>query len=69
MSRKEYLQMTLGELKRLDTMVEEVLRTSTEEFRNVELRLEECQVRDIAEEVRHTLDMKYKSRGVEWSLG
>lgn len=68
-SRKEYLQMTLGELKRLDTMVEEVLRTSTEEFRNVELRLEECQVRDIAEEVRHTLDMKYKSRGVEWSLG
>ena len=67
-SRTDYLQMTLGELKRLDTMVEEVLRTSTEEFRNVELRREECRVADIAEEVRHTLDMKYKARGAEWSL-
>ena len=67
-SRTDYLQMTLGELKRLDTMVEEVLRTSTEEFRNVELRREECRVADIAEEVRHTLDMKYNDRGVEWSL-
>ena len=66
--RNEYLAMTLAELKRLDRMVEEVLRTSTEEAEMVELRLEECQLGTIIDEVVTTLDMKYSSRKVEWSI-
>ena len=66
--RDDYLDMTLDELRRLNTMVDEILRSSTEKFTSAELRLEECDVQSVVERVRSSLDMRYRGRGVEWRL-
>lgn len=67
-SRNDYLDMTLGELRRLNTMVEEILRNATEEFATAELRLEECQLRAMVESICETLTRRYAPRNIEWSV-
>lgn len=67
-SRNEYLDMSLGELQRLNDMVEEILRNATEEFATAELRLEECQLRGMVTSLRDALDMRYTSRSVVWNI-
>ena len=67
-TRNEYLDISLGELKRLSSMVEEILRTSTEEFTTAELCLEECDIAEIVEHIRQSLDLKYASRSVVWDI-
>lgn len=67
-ARNEYLDMSMGELRRLNSMVEEILRSATEEFATTELRLEECTVDEIVAEIRSTLDVTYTSRDVEWCV-
>lgn len=67
-TRNDYLDMTLGELRRLNNMVEEILRGATEEFANTKLRLEKCDVRGIVEEVRSSLDMRYRKLNVTWQI-
>lgn len=66
--RNEYLDMSLTSLKRLRDMVEEILRTSTEEFERRELNLEKCNIRDITNEVCNTLALKFKERKIEWQI-
>lgn len=66
--RDEYLTMTLTQLKRLNTMVEEILRSSTERYSTEELRIEECDIGEIVEEVRCSMELKYANRSVEWSV-
>ena len=66
--RDDYLDMAHGELQRLGTMVDEILRSSTEKFATAELRLEECSVAEMVERVVKSLDMRYASRSVEWSI-
>ncbi|MBQ4499699.1 MAG: HAMP domain-containing histidine kinase [Alistipes sp.] len=66
--RNEYLNMTLTQLKRLNTMVEEILRSSTERYSAEELRIEECDIGEIVEEVRRSMELKYAGRSVEWSV-
>ena len=66
--RDDYLDMAHGELQRLGAMVDEILRSSTEKFATAELRLEECSVADMVERVVKSLDMRYASRKVEWSI-
>ena len=66
--RNEYLDMTLGEIKRLETLVEEILRSSTEEFEYATLHLEECRLADVVGEVSATLDLKYSGRNVSWRV-
>ena len=66
--RNDYLDMTLDELRRLNSMVDEILRSSTERFTSAELRLEECDVQSVVERVKLSLDMRYKERGVEWHV-
>lgn len=67
-SRNDYLDMSLGELKRLSTMVEEILRNSTEEFSTAELRLEECNIGEMVGRIRSSLDLKYPARQVDWRV-
>ena len=66
--RSDYLDMAHGELQRLGAMVDEILRSSTEKFATAELRLEECNVAKMVERVVKSLDMRYASRNVEWSV-
>ena len=66
--RSDYLNMAHGELQRLGTMVDEILRSSTEKFATAELRFEECDVAKMVERVVKSLDMRYASRNVEWSV-
>lgn len=66
--RNEYLDMSLTSLKRLRDMVEEILRTSTEEFERRELNLEKCNILDITNEVCNTLALKFKERKIEWQI-
>ena len=49
-------------------MVEEILRTSTEEFANAELRIEECDIATIIEHIRLSFDLKYTSRSIQWDI-
>ena len=46
-TRNEYLDMSLSALSRLGDMVEEILRTSTEEFEKQDLKIELCNSEDI----------------------
>ena len=66
--RNEYVGISLGELKRLNVMVEEILRSSTEEYATAELRLEECDVASIVHQVCSSLQLRYAARGVEWRV-
>ncbi len=66
--RVEYLRMVEGELKHLGDMIEEILRSSTEEYSQASLRFEECGVREVVEEVVASLTLKYASRSVEWHV-
>ena len=66
--RSDYLDMAHGELQRLGAMVDEILRSSTEKFATAELRFEECDVAKMVERVAKSLDMRYASRNVEWSV-
>lgn len=66
--RNDYLDMAHGELQRLGAMVEEILRSSTEKFATAELRLEECSVSEMVVRVVRSLDVRYASRNVEWSI-
>ena len=66
--RSDYLDMAHGELQRLGAMVDEILRSSTEKFATAELRFEECDVTKMVERVVKSLDMRYASRNVEWSV-
>lgn len=67
-TRNEYLDISLGELKRLSAMVEEILRTSTEEFATAELRIEECDITTIIEHIRLSFDLKYTSHSIQWDI-
>lgn len=67
-TRNEYLDMSLSALSRLGNMVEEILRTSTEEFEKQDLKIERCNAEDIVAEVRSTFDLKYQEREVEWRI-
>lgn len=67
-TRNEYLDISLGELKRLSGMVEEILRTSTEEFATAELRIEECDITTIIEHIRLSFDLKYTSHSIQWDI-
>ncbi|MBQ5736618.1 MAG: HAMP domain-containing histidine kinase [Alistipes sp.] len=67
-TRNEYLDMSLSALSRLGDMVEEILRTSTEEFEKQDLNIERCNAEDIVAEVRSTFDLKYQEREVEWRI-
>ena len=66
--RSDYLDMAHGELQRLGAMVDEILRSSTEKFATAEPRFEECDVAKMVERVVKSLDMRYASRNVEWSV-
>ena len=66
--RSEYLDMAHGELQRLGAMVDEILRSSTERFATAELRLEECDVAEMVRRVVRSLDIRYASRNVEWTI-
>ena len=66
--RSDYLEMAHGELQRLGTMVDEILRSSTEKFATAEFRLEECDVAKMVKRVVKLLDIRYASRNVEWSV-
>ena len=67
-TRNEYLDMSLSALSRLGDMVEEILRTSTEEFEKQDLKIERCNAEDIVAEVRSTFDLKYQEREVVWRI-
>ena len=60
--RNDYLGMIISELRHLGTMIEEILRSSTEEYSRASLRLEECTLLDIVEECRASLSLKYNAR-------
>lgn len=66
--RDEYLRMTYTELQRLDNIVEEILRTATENSDKAELRLEECDIEALANNIIASLNMKYTSRDVKWNV-
>lgn len=66
--RSEYINISLNELRRLSGMVEEILRTSTEEFTTAELRIEECDVRSIVSDVRSSLNLRYSTREITWNI-
>jgi signal transduction histidine kinase len=66
--RNDYLGMITSELRHLGTMIEEILRSSTEEYSRASLRLEECSLLDIVEECRTSLSLKYSARDVAWSI-
>lgn len=67
-TRNDYLDMTMGELRRLDTMVEEILRNATEEFATAELRTEECPLKGMVASICETLSRRYTSRNVAWHI-
>jgi signal transduction histidine kinase len=67
-TRNEYLDMSLSALSRLGDMVEEILRTSTEEFEKQDLKIDRCNAEDIVAEVLTTFDLKYQEREVEWRI-
>lgn len=62
----DYLTLARSEIKHLDSMVEHILRTSTERYRSEPLRTEELQLCTIVEEVITTMNLKYASRNVDW---
>ncbi len=64
--RDDYLHMTRDELERLNNLVEEILRTATEESRHSKLRLEECSIADIVNQVIASYAMKYSTRKITW---
>ena len=66
--RDDYLRMTYTELQRLDNIVEEILRTATENSDKAELRLEECDIEALANNIIASLNMKYTSRDVIWNV-
>ncbi|MBO5856003.1 MAG: HAMP domain-containing histidine kinase [Alistipes sp.] len=66
--RNDYLDMSISSLRRLGDMVEEILRTSTEEFEKQKLNIERCNVEEIVTEVCTAIDLKYKEREVEWRI-
>lgn len=66
--RGEYLQMIIAELRHLGDMIEEILRSSTEEYSNSSLRYEECVVGDVVNEVVTSLTLKYASRSIAWHI-
>lgn len=66
--RNDYLGMITSELRHLGTMIEEILRSSTEEYNRSSLRLEECALGDIVEECRASLSLKYNAREVVWNV-
>ena len=66
--RNEYLDLSLQSLKRLGDMVEEILRSSTEEFEQRKLNYTQCDVGEIVEEVCATFDLKYQAREVRWNI-
>ena len=66
--RKEYLEIITSELRRLSTMIEEILRSSTEEYDSSSLRLEECALTDIVKECQTSLSLKYNTRDIAWSV-
>jgi signal transduction histidine kinase len=49
-------------------MVEEILRSSTEEFEQRKLNYTQCDVGEIVDEVRATFDLKYQAREVRWNI-
>ena len=66
--RNEYINISLGELRRLGGMVEEILRTSTEEFTTAELHIEECDILSIVSDVRSSLNLRYSTREITWKI-
>ena len=66
--RNEYLDLSLQSLKRLGDMVEEILRSSTEEFEQRRLNYTQCDVAAIVKEVCATFDLKYQAREVRWNI-
>ena len=66
--RNEYLGMVTSELHHLSTMIEEILRSSTEEYDSSSLRLEECALNEIVGECRASLSLKYNTREVAWNI-
>lgn len=64
--RDEYLGMTLKELKWLNNMVDEILRSSTDV--GLALNLERCNLRSIVEDVRTTLSLKFQDAEIEWVI-
>lgn len=66
--RNEYLDLSLQSLKRLGDMVEEILRSSTEEFEQRRLNYTQCDILEIVEEVRATFDLKYQAREARWNI-
>ncbi|MBR4871229.1 MAG: HAMP domain-containing histidine kinase [Alistipes sp.] len=66
--RNEYLDLSLQSLKRLEDMVEEILRSSTEEFEQRKLNYTQCDVGEIVEEICATIDLKYQAREVRWNI-
>lgn len=66
--RDDYLRMTNSELQRLDNIVEEILRTATEDSNRAELRLEECDIESIVRHIIASLNMKYSSLNVTWNV-
>lgn len=67
-TRNDYLDISLGELRRLSDMVEEILRNATEEFATAELRNEECQLKEMICSICDTYTLRYASRNVVWNI-
>lgn len=66
--RNEYLDLSLQTLKHLGDLVDEILRSSTDEFEQRRLNYTKCDVGEIVEEVRASLDLKYQAREVRWNI-
>lgn len=66
--RDEYLDMTLNELKRLSNMVDEILHSSIEAIDAKCLTFEECNIREIFDEVCATQRLKYRDRDIVWQI-
>lgn len=66
--RNEYLDLSLQSLKHLGDLVDEILRSSTDEFEQRRLNYTKCDVGEIVEEVRASLDLKYQEREVRWNI-
>lgn len=66
--RGEYLRMTIAELEHLNSMIEEILRSSTEEYSRASMRMEECEVSEVVAEVVASIRLKYASRDVVWNV-
>ena len=66
--RNEYLDISLQSLKHLGDLVDEILRSSTDEFEQRRLNYTKCDVGEIVEEVRASLDLKYQEREVRWNI-